>query len=153
MGGGPCADSPYRELSSSRGRDAGSAWTFRRRLLKHKCQAQMPGKWSTERVFAHARHTAVVFVQNKSATCQSEVLRLTACTPTSDLAGQPGQGGYKGADSRNPLTAIQLFLEEFLPSGLLCTSIVCCLVLLPKFPENRYNVVRKTKGNPCSSTS
>lgn len=66
------------ERSSRGGPDTCSDWTFLRRLLKHKFQAKMPGKWSTQRVFAHARHTATAFfAESNSAGCQSKVLRLT----------------------------------------------------------------------------
>lgn len=60
-GGGQSADSPHRERSTGGGPDTCSNWTPPRRLLKERFQAQMPGKQSTQRDFAHARHTLAAF--------------------------------------------------------------------------------------------
>lgn len=61
---------------------------FPGRLLKHQFRAQMPGKWSSRRAFAHARHTAAAFL------CREQLSSLSikgpeadrSRTPTTDLA-------------------------------------------------------------------
>ena len=93
---------PHRGGSAGGGPDTCSNWTPPRSLLKHRSQAQMPGKQSTQRDFAHARHTLAAFSGrqqfSKSVNQRSRGGQTTGTH--SCPRGPPGQGGKKLAGRR-----------------------------------------------------